>query len=819
PDIIDRKDNPYQKLFELAAHVGQAAQNKKIWMLIKGEKTRGETYASVSPELPIAILRDPPGDGSYAYLEKDSTISCSFSNYYRETDESGEFGDHKIGAVMEVGVTFWSVSISSEVGGYVMIMDDVVEGTENLKDDELITTLKMTERFQTSDDIKVIGPKGDIFIGASFNMLYGISDVVDYNPLTYRVELDTSISWRPDGFNTTYIYTEHHIRNYEIPKLINARNLTDDPAQKAKCEASIFTWNSLLAENERLKEKAVHKENITFSADHAASYESTVTVDTSFSIEYMQYFDESSALGLGVVIGSVPQEWGSTSRMGWCRGTVKGTNIINTTTVGYVFNDDDTGDDFTVNIKEDRAFGTPVFELVAGQSSCPWEPGTLARDGVDIGIDTHLIEDVPLGEPAVFELYCGNTSQTNEERIYEIKLIAASNPDGAEVTIGGNPTTDPIVLENIGPNNSIKQTLRVRREPPAFDFNNLQVMMYPACQYELFTQNMPIGIADTVTFSVHFANTGSPVTLSVPKENWVIDQNDTYLEYAITDYNTAVADSIKLQVRRQGGSWRTAKSYAANAVSNSIKAALDVTNTASFPDGRYELRAAAESAEGVNYSGAAAGIIDRNSLVVTGTEPADNVLHSGDRICVHFSDVLVEAMLNGADNVSLKTVEDSVDIEIKVTCADCTLIIEPVENLTVYANKNLTARVCGLKSGNGCIQHKTACWSFKVDENYTKIDRETLAAVPEHFYLNQNYPNPFNPATVIEYGVPVAEHVRLSVYNILGQEIKVLVDRRHQPGNYSAVFSVTDGGLAGGVYLYKLEAGRFRQTRKLLVLK
>ena len=88
---------------------------------------------------------------------------------------------------------------------------------------------------------------------------------------------------------------------------------------------------------------------------------------------------------------------------------------------------------------------------------------------------------------------------------------------------------------------------------------------------------------------------------------------------------------------------------------------------------------------------------------------------------------------------------------------------------------------------------------------------------PEAFALQQNYPNPFNPTTTIRYELPKATSVRLTVYDVLSREVSTLVNELKQPGCYEAVF---DGkNLASGVYLYRLQAGSFVQSRKLLLLK
>ena len=87
----------------------------------------------------------------------------------------------------------------------------------------------------------------------------------------------------------------------------------------------------------------------------------------------------------------------------------------------------------------------------------------------------------------------------------------------------------------------------------------------------------------------------------------------------------------------------------------------------------------------------------------------------------------------------------------------------------------------------------------------------------EQFSLSQNYPNPFNPKTVVSFQLPVASHVVLTVYDLLGREVAVLVNGQNAPGSYEATF---DGsGLASGVYIYRLQAGNFVVSKRLILLK
>ena len=99
---------------------------------------------------------------------------------------------------------------------------------------------------------------------------------------------------------------------------------------------------------------------------------------------------------------------------------------------------------------------------------------------------------------------------------------------------------------------------------------------------------------------------------------------------------------------------------------------------------------------------------------------------------------------------------------------------------------------------------------------YSKVI-ETLLSKPTEFSLEQNFPNPFNPTTTIRFSIPEAVHIKITIFNLLGQEIAVLVDEIRESGSHSVDFNASQ--LNSGIYIYKIESGSFIQTRKMTLIK
>jgi hypothetical protein len=108
-------------------------------------------------------------------------------------------------------------------------------------------------------------------------------------------------------------------------------------------------------------------------------------------------------------------------------------------------------------------------------------------------------------------------------------------------------------------------------------------------------------------------------------------------------------------------------------------------------------------------------------------------------------------------------------------------------------------------------------WTVYRTTNPTTSISDEGDQLPARFILHQNYPNPFNSNTLVHYQLPTAGHVLLEVYDILGHVVRTLVVERKPAGEYDIRF---DGsGLPSGVYVYRLTAGPWVGSRKMILMK
>jgi hypothetical protein len=101
-----------------------------------------------------------------------------------------------------------------------------------------------------------------------------------------------------------------------------------------------------------------------------------------------------------------------------------------------------------------------------------------------------------------------------------------------------------------------------------------------------------------------------------------------------------------------------------------------------------------------------------------------------------------------------------------------------------------------------------------VNVNTVSIDNDNI--FPSQFVLHQNFPNPFNPITQIDYEIPIESHVQIAIYDLKGNQIKILKNERQIPGFYSTIWNAKT---PSGIYFYKIQTKDFVEVKKCILMK
>ena len=117
--------------------------------------------------------------------------------------------------------------------------------------------------------------------------------------------------------------------------------------------------------------------------------------------------------------------------------------------------------------------------------------------------------------------------------------------------------------------------------------------------------------------------------------------------------------------------------------------------------------------------------------------------------------------------------------------------------------------------------NKTSAWIYNWSV-FCSLNSFSERSMPNYFQLNQNYPNPFNPYTQINYQLPEENYVNLVIYDILGHEVKVLVNTKQNAGYKSVQWDGTNNlgkQVPAGMYIYTIKSGEFTNAKKMMLLK
>jgi len=181
--------------------------------------------------------------------------------------------------------------------------------------------------------------------------------------------------------------------------------------------------------------------------------------------------------------------------------------------------------------------------------------------------------------------------------------------------------------------------------------------------------------------------------------------------------------------------------------------------------------------------------------------------------CHDFQAGIVSASVSGMDvSITLTGNTGSVAGEL----VDTTGTVVAVNNSTSNNPFTLTAPGPGRYRVDAGYKSPDRVWDTTVvDISVTGVVQNP--SDPLTFKLYDNYPNPFNPSTTLRYSLPEASFTTLKIYNVLGKEVATLVNEVQTSGTHQAVFNADN--LPSGIYLYSIQAGSFKQTKKMILMK
>jgi len=481
-----------------------------IPFVILGENPIDVRGTTTMPKMPYLIVHDPPGDGSSSSFTQGQKHCRGYGFSFANDSTESSWSSGRLGVKYSTGFNLGPiVQVSTETEIYHETENSFSMGYRETSANEYEQCVETVTSFTTSDLDGVTGSDADVYVGYGTDMVYGLFERVRLGE-DCSIEVIRELVFAPVGEPRTFALTEEGI-NKDIEDLqefiddnfTNGANKSQD-SLCAIAANQIDVWQKVLDFNQTNKFFALPtNESITFDGGgQSQSVTRKVTTTTAEEFKFEMSIDEETrkesgiySAGTGGALGSsvaVRTEWGSSS-----------SNSSETTLeTAYTLTDDDSGDRFSVDIKRDPTFGTPVFELneITSETSCPYEGG-YQRDqpylegvGTDFTAPKIILKDLPLGQPATTTLKVCNNS--NEARTYRLKLDDDSNLNpGAIVTVGtttlgGNEFQefDGSDDEGIPPGECIEASLFVEQNPLApsvTEYENIKLFLYPECEQSL----------------------------------------------------------------------------------------------------------------------------------------------------------------------------------------------------------------------------------------------------------------------------------------------------------------------------------------------
>ena len=721
--------------------------------IILGFLPTGNNFVTEGPTLLQMILRDPPGTASSAQWTTGTVKSkYSYKGNTVVTDNSLELVSH------------WGNKTSLGSGIGFIVMTDVenkwdaglgVKISNVSEDGNSWTSTVSTEKvISTSAEPEYVGANGDLFIGSSNNLIYGLARNLTLRRDGSDVTLGVKDAYTTGlQFKTEFAYSANYIENVLIPNLISLRNskltyvanvndfkpsgdsvvyLTTlkpedigygtnnndkiwgkdavlsstgrsytmkigDPTKSCSDEIvwyndQIENWQKWLAVNEEEKVRAYddrdeNTKNYSFDAGSSITY--TATNENGKGKQY-----ENNFTGLAHVIGRTGFQIAGvgitatvTTDTGGGIHTSGEETETETSTFSYTLAE--TGDDDAITV-DVYGYGkySPIFRTRGGQTSGPYEgeaktkyyrPGTTIMEATmqievpKIDVDVATVTDVPAGQAANYTLRMMNESQTSEDVYYKLMMIDETNPDGAKLTIDGQPLTDGRLIKIPAGETVTKALQLTQTNLGILNYENVGIVLASQSQYD--NTSTWEQIADTVYVTAHFAPSSSAVDMSLSRTTINTSAGEKLtISFDKFDRKYLNLKAFRIQYQKQGDTdWTLLREYVVDKKDltannqmlpegSTVSYDLDMH---SYSDGKYLFRVVSVCTYGTseiyNTSKEIALVKDMQKPRALGLPtPTNGVLTAGNDISLTFSEnilkgeltkdmnFLVTGVLNGA---------------------------------------------------------------------------------------------------------------------------------------------------------------------------
>lgn len=711
--------SPYFKPFELryTDRYGRPADSITRRATVTGTFNPVQSFVTSFPEKPYLILHAPPGDQSYSFWSKDITTEVS-SRYSVAKDSSrNEFVDISFGP--KISITAGPVSFEAAVVAGLNLNFNHSSSTVTGKEE--VSSVTNNVRFETKkNDFFLQGTSGDVYVGGGKNYKVGSSITVDFDetqpPGGCSIKKQEVMIMSPESFRTEFAYTEDHIVSVIIPIQQKFADSTTDEQKKKDALEQISIWQQVIKNNDQQKKDAAFKLNRSFSNGVVVEESQTGTLSKANTLTYNVSIDTSIAKELGLYYGGLGASGGVDVTISETQGYDATSTKTTSTTMGYHLEDDDRGDYYSVDIKTDPVYGTPVFDLVAGTSSCPPEEGAQNRDIPQIISGDLRINNLDPTRDTSFIITLANKSGSGEARFYNLSVDATTST-GLIIKsddINLKVTSIPYYLA-YGQSLDVPIKVEKSNKPDKiYSYPNIEFYLTDNCGI-LYVPNT----YSTAKISLNYANPNGGIAFTAPLDGWVINSSSTTtLPITMGGYKVASIDSVTLQYKTQGVKiWKDGFTVKKSAITDP-ETFTYYWNVTGLQDSVHNLRLKLVSTDGsIVYSDYRSGVIDRvRPFLVGKPQPASQLYNpAAGEISFTYSESIDKANLNqGAVEVVRRSNNTLVPVFVREE--DGKLIISPVNSLgsTVDSFRVIVKNIIDLY---GNVKTKADTSFFRLDLN------------------------------------------------------------------------------------------------------